>query len=280
MSLYERYDNEAAFRDQFVKPLLNRLGFFGVTELHGTREFGKDFVFSELHRLGGVRRYAAQVKHEETINQGKSVDGLLSQIRQAFATPFRLPDSPRDCHVSAVFVFNSGQITENAKDQMLDELERERYGDNVHFLDGPRLESLQQWAAYQSDRDARMRLHGLLLQAQLNGIICTSILTNLPPVDPKAAHEIEVRGFFLHAIEAYLSQPIGDLIDLNLLSLIWQRAKILDAARSRFTFGLLRADVREREIATIAAETRRMAADIDALVSAIAEALAKISPVG
>jgi hypothetical protein len=29
--------------------------------LHGTQEFGKDFVFSELHRLGGMRRYAAQV---------------------------------------------------------------------------------------------------------------------------------------------------------------------------------------------------------------------------
>lgn len=49
MSLYDRFENEAAFRDQFVKRLLNRLGYFGVSEEHGTREFGKDFVFSELH---------------------------------------------------------------------------------------------------------------------------------------------------------------------------------------------------------------------------------------
>jgi len=86
---YARFQNEADFREQFVKPLLNRLGFYGVSEHHGTQEFGKDFVFSELHRLGGVRHYAAQVKHEERISQGKSVDGLLSQVRQAFATPFR-----------------------------------------------------------------------------------------------------------------------------------------------------------------------------------------------
>src|SRR5438132_5410178 len=98
---YERFQNEAEFREQFVKPLLNRLGFYGVSEQHGTQEFGKDFVFSEHHRLGGLRHYAAQVKHEQTISQGASVDGLLSQVRQAFATPFKRPDSLRECYVSS-----------------------------------------------------------------------------------------------------------------------------------------------------------------------------------
>jgi hypothetical protein len=67
---YHRFRNEAEFREKFVKPLLNRLGFYGVSETHGTQEFGKDFVFSELYRLGGMRHYAAQVKHEEKISQG------------------------------------------------------------------------------------------------------------------------------------------------------------------------------------------------------------------
>ena len=53
MLLYERFKDEAEFREKFVKPLLNRLGYYGVSEQHGTQEFGKDFVFSELHRLGG-----------------------------------------------------------------------------------------------------------------------------------------------------------------------------------------------------------------------------------
>lgn len=68
MLLYERFKDEAEFREKFVKPLLNRLGYFGVSEQHGTQEFGKDFVFSELHRLGGMRHYAAQVKHEAKIS--------------------------------------------------------------------------------------------------------------------------------------------------------------------------------------------------------------------
>src|SRR5438094_3499090 len=104
MSLYERFKDEAEFREKFVKPLLNRLGFYGVSEQHGSQEFGKDFVFSELHRLGGMRHYAAQVKHEGKINQGGAVDELLTQIRQAFSKPFTRADSPREGHVSAVYV--------------------------------------------------------------------------------------------------------------------------------------------------------------------------------
>ena len=102
MPLYERFKDEAEFREKFVKPLLNRLGYYGVSEQHGTQEFGKDFVFSELHRLGGMRHYAAQVKHEKLINQGTSVDGLLSQVKQAFAKPFKRADSPRECRFSGI----------------------------------------------------------------------------------------------------------------------------------------------------------------------------------
>ena len=160
MSLYERFKDEAEFREGFVKPLLNRLGYYGVSEQHGTQEFGKDFVFSELHRLGGMRHYVAQVKHEKTINQGTSVDGLLTQVRQAFAKPFKRGDSPRECHVSAVYIFNSGQVTANAKEQLLRELGFEHYGENVHFLDGERLEALNEWATLQSGANARARLLG------------------------------------------------------------------------------------------------------------------------
>ena len=41
--LFDRFENEAAFRADFVRPLLTRLGFVSVAELHGTQEFGKDF---------------------------------------------------------------------------------------------------------------------------------------------------------------------------------------------------------------------------------------------
>ena len=50
MSLFEKYDKcgkEDSFREDFVKPLLNRMGFVAVVETHGIGEFGKDFVFAE-----------------------------------------------------------------------------------------------------------------------------------------------------------------------------------------------------------------------------------------
>jgi hypothetical protein len=198
--LYNRFKDEAEFREKFVKPLLNRLGYYGVSEQHGTQEFGKDFVFSELHRLGGMRHYAAQVKHEERISQGASVDGLLTQVRQAFAKPFKRTDSPRECHVSGVYVFNSGEITANAKEQLLVELERERYGDNVHFLDGERLDTLNEWATLQSDANARARLLGLRSALRfIIGVLKVSHsqgVTNLNPL-------------FIQGIELYLSEPVN-----------------------------------------------------------------------
>jgi hypothetical protein len=197
---YRRYKDEAEFRENFVRPLLNRLGFHGVAEQHGTQEFGKDFVFSELHRLGGLRHYAAQVKHEERINQGRTVDELLSQVRQAFARPFKRADSPRECHVSAVYVFNSGEITANAKDQLLSELGLERYGDNVHLLDGERLDSLNEWSTLQSDTTARARLLGL--RSALRAIIW----------DLREHHlqgKMSLTPIYVPGIELYLSEPVN-----------------------------------------------------------------------
>lgn len=224
MSLYERFKDEAEFREKFVKPLLNRLGYYGVSEQHGTQEFGKDFVFSELHRLGGMRHYAAQVKHEKRINQGTSVDGLLSQIRQAFANPFKRADSPRECHVSAVYVFNSGEITINAKEQLLSELGRERYGDNVHFLDGERLDALNEWATLQSGANARARLLGL--RSALRFIITTL-------EEYRTTGKPNYQPIFIHGIELYLSEPV-DCTEQLLPSLfaLWQVLQGIELTRA------------------------------------------------
>jgi hypothetical protein len=219
MSLYERFKDEAEFREKLVKPLLNRLGYYGVAEQHGTQEFGKDFVFSELHRLGGMRHYAAQVKYEKNINQGSGIDGLLSQVRQAFANPFKRVDSPRECHVSAVYVFNSGEITNNAKEQLLNELERERYGDNVHFLDGERLASLNEWATLQSDANARARLLGLRSALRF-------IVDDLKQYQEQG--KPKYRPQFIQAIELYLSEPvICDDESIKALFLLWEQLQLI-----------------------------------------------------
>jgi hypothetical protein len=224
MLLYEQFQDEAEFREKFVKPLLNRLGFYGVSEQHGTQEFGKDFVFSELHRLGGTRHYAAQVKHEKRIKQGASVDGLLSQVRQAFARPFKRADSPRECHVSAVYVFNSGEITDNAKDQLLSELKQEHYGDNVHFLEAERLDALNEWATLQSDANARARLLGLRSALRFNiDVLKQYQERGRPNPFPE---------LYIHGIELYLSEPvICDDWFISTLFKLWGQLQSMEQLR-------------------------------------------------
>jgi hypothetical protein len=228
MSLYEEYANEASFRDGFVRPLLNKMGFFLVTELHGSREFGMDFVFSELHRFGGMRYYAAQVKHEQAIRQGVKLEELYTQIMQAFAHSFTLTDSPGEKHVSAVYVFNSGEITVNAKDDIIARMRKQNYGENVYFLDGKRLSDLNRWSSYSLDRYVRNRLLGLKNQLTLNQIIWESVRRYALQQD-----DAEVRGSLLHGIEQFLSEPsMTDFISMNEMTILWQEARIIDSISS------------------------------------------------
>ncbi|MGA9033249.1 MAG: hypothetical protein WB402_12090 [Sulfuricaulis sp.] len=272
MLLYEQFKDEAEFRENFVKPLLNRLGYYGVSEQHGTQEFGKDFVFSELHRLGGMRHYAAQVKHEKKIKQGKSVDDLLSQVRQAFAKPFKRSDSPRECHVSAVYVFNSGEITEGAKEYLLSGLGREHYGDNVHFLDGERLEALNEWATLQSDANARARLLGL--RSALRFIIATLDeyqLEGKPGFQP----------MFIQGIELYLSEPVNcdDQLLVSLFKL-WQQLQGVEVMRAilfKHPGDTIRLEKYAPNLKHFAQDTRTLAIEICQKIDA---AIEKMKPLG
>jgi len=263
MLLYERFKDEAEFREKLVKPLLNRLGYYGVSAQHGTQEFGKDFVFSELHRLGGMRHYAAQVKHELRITQGPSIDGLLSQIRQAFARPFKRTDSPRECHVSAVYVFNSGEITANAKEQLLSELQLERCGDNVHFLDGERLDALNEWATWQTDANARARLLGL--RSALRSIIFDLNTFHL--------HEKElVRPTFVLGVELYLSEPVNCDDDLlGSLYRLWNFLEGIEGIRRLAPTGSKNAQKYLRGIKKFAQDALPLATEICQKVDAVIE---------
>ncbi|MFZ0914595.1 MAG: hypothetical protein WBQ76_04025 [Candidatus Korobacteraceae bacterium] len=271
MLLYDRFENEAEFREKFIKPLLNRLGYYGVTEQHGTQEFGKDFVFSELHRLGGMRHYAAQVKHEKKINQGAYVDGLLSQVRQAFARPFKRADSPRECHVSAVYVFNSGEVTDNAKEQVLSELGREHYGDNVHFLDGERLESLNAWATLQGDANARARLLGL--RSALRFISDT--LQKYQEQD-KPDHS----PLFIQGLELYMSEPvIFDDKFTKVMFLLWNQLRLVDELRKMLLQTRL-ADAVTQNLPKLKAASQSALAAATQLLQQVDSAIEKMKPLG
>ncbi len=128
--LFDRYANESDFRSAFLRPLLARLGFLSVAELHGTQEFGKDFVFPEITPFGFLRHYAAVVKHEKRISQASHalLTEILAQIRQAFSVVFRLPDYDAENTVSALLSSVSGSITHNACEWLRSELRRRDLG--------------------------------------------------------------------------------------------------------------------------------------------------------
>jgi hypothetical protein len=229
MSLYTSFTNEDDFRERFIRPLLNRLGFLRVANLHGPQEFGKDFVFSEVNRFGLYRHYAAQAKHEQVINQGRKIDDLAAQITQAFTKPFTLPDSPRECFVSAVYVFNSGNITANACEQLVARLRTTIHADNVVLLDGDRLEAINRWGFRQLSEDVRGRLTGLRRQLEVNLYFWKFSLDAA-----QKQTTVNLRGSMLHGIEEFITRPVSsDRIPLDDLVTLWEDARLIDAACAR-----------------------------------------------
>jgi hypothetical protein len=107
---------------------------------------------------------------------------------------------------------------------LLSELERERYGDNVHFLEGDRLEALNEWATLQSDANARARLLGL--RSALRFIIATLDKYQLEG-------KPDALPMFIHGIELYLSEPVNcdDQLLVSLFQL-WMHLQLVEGMRA------------------------------------------------
>lgn len=246
--LFDRFQNETAFRADFVRPLLTRLGFVSVAELHGSQEFGKDFVFSELTPFGFLRHYAAVVKHENKINQSASTlcNTVLAQVRQAFSVTFQLPDSEAVQRASTVIVFNSGKISDNARTWLRSELDEERYGRNVHLLDGERLFQLDLMSTFRTGEQLIPRLRGIIHDIEMNLAVWSSITESLPGFS-------EARGSFTTALQNFVAAPcLLDRIPLNEIAVLIQECRIIDRICDRYMAPFSpTGEKRERETATI-----------------------------
>jgi hypothetical protein len=169
--------------------------------------------------------WGALIKHEKSIRLGTAVDGLCAQINEAFTNPFTTADSQHEMYISAVYVFNSGRITEEAKDDLLRRLGRATYGENVFFLDGERLDSINRWAGYQNDRSLRERLFGLRGQTQINIGIWKGTKKHFEAEDAP----IEIRSALMHGMDEFISQPmLLDVIDYDNVIVMRQWAGAID----------------------------------------------------
>lgn len=260
--IYDKYKSESDFRTAFVRPLLTRLGFVSVAELHGQHEYGKDFVFSELTPFGFLRNYAAVVKHRKSITQTSRLvcSEILAQVQQAFSITFHLPDCEAEHRIASVVVFNSGKISDNAKNWLRSELGEERYGRNVHILDGERLFQLDMSSTFRQSEQFLPRLCGIQNDINLNLLIWRSILENLPAFS-------EGRGCFTTALEGFLSTPfLTAQIDISEVSKLVQECRIIDRINSRYMAPLApKGSVRDH--------------DIDALKGIIIKAIVRASKI-
>jgi hypothetical protein len=133
---------EHAFCRQLLHPLLRRMGFVAVRYTHGTREYGKDFTFSELTPFGHFRHYGLQAKAGDVSGGvNAAIDELLGQIADAFSMPYYELGSKDPRYISTFIIAISGRFTENAREKIVEKMPKGLIG-SVYFLDRERIAEL------------------------------------------------------------------------------------------------------------------------------------------
>lgn len=127
--------DEDLFCRELLYPLLRRMGFLFVRYTHGTREYGKDFTFSELTLFGHHRHYGLQAKAGDVSGGvNADIDELLGQIGDAFAMPYFEIGSKEPRYISTFIIAVSGKFTANAREKIAEKVAKGLMG-SVYFLD-------------------------------------------------------------------------------------------------------------------------------------------------
>jgi len=144
--------DEAQFCTQVLMPLLRRMGFRFVRYTHGTREYGKDFTFSELTPFGYYRHYGLQAKAGDVRGGvNAAIDEIIGQTKDAFEMPYYELGSKEARYISTFIVAISGRFTENAREKIVEKIPKGIIG-SVYFIDRELLLELieRHWQAKQS----------------------------------------------------------------------------------------------------------------------------------
>ena len=162
------FRNEQDFRDNWVAPFLNKLGFFHVKNNHGTAEQGKDFFFADYDRFGHIRVCAAQVKLGNIGSGDMEIARLREQVRKCFEVRLRFTKLAHEQRIASVYVMTNGTISPTAKECIHEWCVVNHFGENVFFLDGEQLENKERFATFENDQDRRRLLTGLKRELRRN----------------------------------------------------------------------------------------------------------------
>ena len=127
--------NERAFCEEVIAPLLRRMKFLSIRYTHGTREYGRDFTFSELTPFGVMRHYGLQAKAGDVAGGVNStIDQIVGQAADAFEMPYYDLSSSEPRFISTFIIAISGRFTSNAREKIVHKARRGLHG-SLLFLD-------------------------------------------------------------------------------------------------------------------------------------------------
>lgn len=241
------YNNEEHFTDDFLIPLLQRLGFSIVVNFHGASEFGKDIIFGEIDRFGHVVYHGLQAKYVPSISLSAS-DELIEDAKQAFNNPFTHPQTGQTERISTFFACNGGTISDQATTHFFNSLQP-IHGANVRILDGKALVALDRLAALNSGAFVKERLSGLLLEIRYNRM--TTVLSAKRMSEFLDGGSPPMARFRLVATEAVLAQPILLIEDfVNALHRYWGRCNVFNNLLDGASAPLANVEFRRNQIRT------------------------------
>jgi len=221
-----KYENENAFIQQFIIPMLHRLGFSMTVNYHGSREFGRDLIFAEFDRFGHIRYHALQAKYVPSISVNDST-GLIDDCILAFTNPFQHPQTGAREFVSTFYAVNGGSFAEGAVTTFFNAIVP-RYGSNARLIEGKDLVSLDRWASINAGRSIGAVLTGMLLEIRSNAQVAHEVYLGMKSyVDQKTPMPAaRLRNI---AAANYLQQPLLPLvIPTELVECYWRTAQMFN----------------------------------------------------
>lgn len=130
---YEK--DEKLFSTEILYPLLRKMNYVDVRFTHGTREYGKDFTFSDFTKFGNIRNYGMQVKAGNMRgNVNSDIDEIIGQIDDAFSMPYFEISANEERRINTFIIAISGNFTNNAKEKIANKIPSNLKG-SVYMLD-------------------------------------------------------------------------------------------------------------------------------------------------
>lgn len=140
--VYEK--DEKLFSKNFITPLLKKMKFDNITYSHGIKEYGRDFIFSEINRFGEVVNYGLQVKAGNISGKVNSeIDEIIGQIEDAFSMPFIRISNSSSNYISVFIVAISGKFSNNAKEKIMNKVKKGLHG-AIYFWDKEKIIELSE----------------------------------------------------------------------------------------------------------------------------------------